>query len=91
MWRMVNIDPRLLDKMLILETEKEGKGQGKDGKTVRKSQKESQIAAAEDQPSTQSQTGKGMWGEEKGRMSNWRKECSEEKREIVFEETSGFG
>ena len=80
--------------MLILETEKKGKG----GKSTREKterqtegrQEECQITTAEDQPSTQPQTGKGMWGEEKGRMSDWRKGCSEEKREIVFEETSGF-
>lgn len=53
---------------------------------------ECQIMTAEDQPSTQSQTGKGMWGGGGGRgvVSDWRKGCSEEKREIVFEETSGF-
>lgn len=81
--------------MLILETEKEGKGEkAREGekKTERQteSRQECQITTAEDQPSTQSQTGKGMWGEEKGRMSDWRKGFSEEKREIVFEETSGF-
>lgn len=95
LWR-VNIGPRLLDMMLILETEKEErerklKTQREKTERQTESRKESQVMTAVDQPSTQSQTGKGMWGEEKGRMSDWREECSEEKREIVFEETSGFG
>ncbi len=96
LWR-VSTGPRLLDKMLILETEKkEGGEKGgereRDQKTERQTDNrlECQITTAEDQSSTQSQTGKGMWGEEKGRMCDWRKGCSEEKREIVFEETSGF-
>lgn len=86
LWR-VNIGPRLHDRMLILKTAQD---------TVKRTErqtgrrKESQIMPAEDQPSTQSQTGKGMWGEEKERMSDWRIVCGTEKREIVFEETSGF-
>lgn len=68
MLRRVNTGPCLLDKMLILETEKGRVGlrrrEEREGQT--ETQQECQITTAEDQPSTQFQTGKGMWGEEKG-------------------------
>lgn len=76
--------------MLILEIEGEGKGEeagegGRETERQTESRRERQITTAEDQPSTQFQTGKGMWGEAKGRMSDLRKGCREEKRETVFE------
>lgn len=64
--RRVNAGPCLLDKMLIRETEK-GKGRVDMRRREKtESRQECQITTAEDQPSTQFQTGKGMWGEEKG-------------------------
>ena len=79
--------PRPPDKMLIL-----AKGRRRARKLKKHREKDSESRnKSQIMTATQSQTGKGMLGEEKGSMSDWRKECSEERREIVFEETSGFG